>query len=165
MTRRWLPPRWPASWPLPATRRGSPPPPSAICRSLHPLPARPGGSSIFATLSNVNEAADDEDPDRDGAINLLERALGLDPMLPDYAVAGKPQLGIGGSWLSLTYQRSLAATDLQFRVLWSNDLVNWSDIGVIDALISSTATLETREGKVPLSDLDPEHAFLKLEVK
>ncbi len=129
-----------------------------------PSPAQVWRQDHFSDIANLNDAEDSADPDHDGTVNLLERAFGLDPLLAD-APAAQPQLANDGAWLSLTYQRSLSATDLNFQVLWSNNLVDWSDAGVIDGQISTSPTIETREGKVPLGDLDPDHAFLKLEVK
>ncbi len=59
----------------------------------------------------------------------------------------------------------LAATDLRFQLQWSDDLVIWPETGVTDSLIDAGASTETREAKVPLGDLDPNHAFVRLRVK
>lgn len=64
------------------------------------------------------------DPDGDGILNLMEYALGSDPTYPDQSLL--PSLGIetigGERFLSLTYWRRVAATDLEYKVLASETL-------------------------------------------
>ncbi|MES2475565.1 MAG: LamG-like jellyroll fold domain-containing protein [Verrucomicrobiota bacterium] len=118
----------------------------------------------FLTTANSGDAADGADPDFDGTINLLERAFALNPKTPD-AAAAQPVAANDGSFLTLTYQRSLAATDLEFQAQWSDDLASWFDTDITDSLISTGATTETREAKVPLGSLDPAHSFFRLRVR
>jgi hypothetical protein len=49
----------------------------------------------FQTAANAGDAADDADPDRDGFVNLLERALGTDPT---DAKSGPPALIYNGTF-------------------------------------------------------------------
>ncbi len=118
----------------------------------------------FRTAANTGNAADGADPDYDGTINLLERAFARDPNVPDTAAA-TPQAANDGTFLTLTYQRSLAATDLQFQAEWSNDLATWQETGVTDSLISTGPTTETRAAKVPLAGMESGPVFLRLRVR
>lgn len=118
----------------------------------------------FGSMSNSGDAADAADPDHDGIINLIERAVDLNPNVSngsaDVAIVSKDD-----NFIKLTYNRSLAATDLQYRVVWSTDLAAWSAEGVVDTVTGSTATLETHEAKLPVTGSEPASAFLRLEVK
>ena len=123
----------------------------------------PGGTwrqQYFGSTANSGNAADGADPDRDGFTNLWERAFALNPNSADLGMW--PSLGSDPTFLTLTYRKSLAASDLSFQVVWSSDLLNWSATGVTDALISADAAKETRVGKVPKSTGDP--LFLRLRI-
>ena len=104
------------------------------------------------------------DPDADTLTNLLERALGLNPNVTNVP-AERPTLALDGGFLSLAYTRSVSATDLSIGAQWSNDLAVWSNTGVIDELISTNGAVESRVAKVPLSNVDPLHAFIRLEIR
>jgi len=131
------------------------------------IPANPGDRwrlEKFGDVASTGDAADDADPDHDGIANLLERALGLEPKVAngpgELPAADKDQ-----SYFTLTYTRSLAATDLTCQVVWSNTLADWSAEQVIDVVTSSTETTETHLAKVPIGPaLDPRHGFLRLTV-
>ncbi|MES2922292.1 MAG: LamG-like jellyroll fold domain-containing protein [Verrucomicrobiota bacterium] len=130
------------------------------------VPNTPGNAwrlDYFASAANTGNAADAADPDNDGIINLFERAFGLNPQVSN-AAAGQTPVANDGTFLRMTYLRSLAATDLQFQVVWSNDLATWSASGITDTLISSTPTTETREAKVPLTTLGADQGFLRLRL-
>ncbi len=137
---------------------------SEVTALLPISPAETWREQHFQITANTGDAADDADPDHDGVINLLERAFGLDPNRSDAAAAHHQATNDGG-FLILTYQRSLAATDLEFQVEWSTDLATWHQTGVTDNLVSPGTTTETREAKVPLSTMDPARAFLRIRVK
>ncbi len=129
-----------------------------------PTPGQAWRQKYFADIANLNNAQDLADPDRDGLPNVIERAFGLDPTLPD-AIAARPQAANDGTYLSLTYQRSLAASDLALQLEWSNDLGTWYETGTTDTLISSGGGVEIRTARVPISLLDPTRAFLRLRVR
>ena len=131
------------------------------------IPSTPGELwrlEKFGDVADTGDAADDADPDHDGIVNLLERALGLEPRLangPEALPAARRDQGD----FTLTYTKSLAATDLTCQVVWSNTLVDWSAEGVIDVVTSSTDTSETHLAKVPIGPvLDPRRGFLRLQV-
>lgn len=98
-----------------------------------------GGSGKFevASLSDGAPAppppADSADADGDGLPYLLERSIGSDP-----AVAGRdglPKATLfldpkdGKRYLTFTYRRALAATDVVFQVETSPDLLAWQPAG------------------------------------
>ena len=95
------------------------------------LPASPIAhwrSREFGTnAGNPAIAANDADPDGDGAKNLLEYAFNLDPLVP--AQGGLPQstfLTVAQhQYQSITFSRVATATDLLYQVEVSSDLLNW----------------------------------------
>ena len=79
-------------------------------------------------LNDPNTSGDLADPDNDGARNLMEYALGLNPRAGD--ADGLPlvvvqQIG-GQRYLSLRYRRVLFATDITYTVEVSGDLATWN---------------------------------------
>ena len=81
-----------------------------------------------------------QDPDRDGAPNLLEFALGSNPA--SGSATGLPLPSINGDTLSITYQR-YTGCDLSFIVEASHDLVSWSSATVTESMIASSGSLQT----------------------
>ena len=61
----------------------------------------------FGITSAVGNAADVADPDSDGVVNLLERAFGLDPNLPDAPRLPQPEWITGGSFTGYQMQYHL----------------------------------------------------------
>ncbi len=118
----------------------------------------------FGSIVNSGAAADNMDPDSDTLSNAMERALGLNPTVTNLP-AERPSLGKNGGFLSISYTRSLDAADLSIGARWTNDLMVWSNAGVIDELISTNGLIESRVAKVPLGNLDPGHAFMRLEIQ
>jgi hypothetical protein len=77
----------------------------------------------------VNPAiiGDMANPSGDGIVNLLKRALGLDPTLS--ATNGLPTGAIIDDRLQITFTRMRDATDLMYHVDASGDLLTpWSEI-------------------------------------
>ncbi len=78
-----------------------------------------------------------EDPDGDGLNNLLEYALGSNPLQPsleDSPTASTGTLvinGIPGSYLSLSFNRPSGVADLQYVVEFSADLNSWDGEGAV----------------------------------
>ncbi len=123
----------------------------------------PGGNwrqEKFGTVANTGSAADGADPDGDGLTNLWERAFNLNPLATNPGAS--PAIGTEGTDLTLTYRKSLTASDLTFQVLWSSDLSAWSIIGVTDTFLSTDGATETRMGRVPMNTASP--LFLRLRV-
>jgi Glycosyl hydrolase catalytic core/Ricin-type beta-trefoil lectin domain-like/Concanavalin A-like lectin/glucanases superfamily/Bacterial Ig-like domain (group 2) len=114
----------------------------------------------FSTSANTGNAADTADPDTDGVINVLERAFDLNPTVTD--TSGWPTGALNGDNFTLTYRKSLAATDLNLQVVRSFDLINWSATSINDVPVSTNGTTETREASVPIASGNPQ--FLRLQV-
>ena len=126
-------------------------------------PAEIWRHEFFGDITGSGEAGDNEDPDQDTLSNVIERALGTNPTLHN-PPGERPALSIDGGFLSLTYTRSLEASDLGIQARWSNGLSAWSAADVSDELISTDGSIENRVARVPMSTLDPDHAFMRLEV-
>ncbi|MDB6076335.1 MAG: rsaA, partial [Akkermansiaceae bacterium] len=67
-------------------------------------------------------------------------------------------------FLTLTYRRSLTATDLTFAVKWSDDLANWSSEGIVDTLVSSEGGVEIRIARIPVAPAGGTGRYLRLQV-
>ncbi len=115
----------------------------------------------FGSPANVGNAADSADyPDADGINNLWERAFGYEPTVVN--TNAWPFAGIESNYVTLTYRRSTAATDLLFQTVWSSNFNAWSSDEVTDSLLSVTNGVETRRSKVPMNSRD--HLFLRLRL-
>ncbi len=68
-----------------------------------------------------------QDPDRDGLVNLVEYSLGSNPAFSDGAEtkAQLPRPRIRDGHLAVEFKKRVAATDLEYVVEVSGDLVNW----------------------------------------
>jgi len=92
--------------------------------------ANSGGYASWVTQTMPDTAAaqtlGSADPDGDGQLNLLEYALGTDPL----AVSGSPftieRAGDGSLWLM--YPRRIGFSGLRYTILQSDDLVSWSAV-------------------------------------
>jgi hypothetical protein len=115
----------------------------------------------FGSTTDSGNGTDSADPDGDGFTNFWERAFSLDPTTPS-AASSWPTLGQADGNPTLTYRRSIGATDLTYQVLWSRDLKTWAPAGVTDAPISSDGETEQRTAQVPMSLGYP--LFLHLQV-
>lgn len=94
----------------------------------------------FGAESGGPNAAPTADPDRDGILNLMEYALNLDPNTA--GLTGLPvqsSRNISGSdYLTLTYTRVKAATDITYAVEVSGDLIGWNSGPGYTATVSMT---------------------------
>jgi len=118
------------------------------------------------------------DYDKDGIVNLMEYALQLDPTRP--GVAETPAVTVknygGTDFLSITFIRSSAATDITYKVEGSTDLSAWSELASSvggdptsgPGFVSETGSppnlsVEVRD-TVPLSSAPDGKRFLRLKV-
>ena len=140
--------------------------------------ARPATSSPYAgwqngyfTAAELGSAAvsgDNADPDGDGIANLLEYALNLDPRAAGRTgVSTVSSTSTGGSsYLTLTYTKVKAATDLTYVAEVSGDLVTWSSGSAYTADVSTVDQGTTQQ--VTARDLTPMSAgtrrFMRLRV-
>ncbi|MEI6034929.1 MAG: RHS repeat domain-containing protein [Verrucomicrobiae bacterium] len=88
------------------------------------------------------------DPDGDGASNLLEYALGLNPTTSDYVgCLGQGTVSdAGNTYLSLSYSRpEPAPSGLSYTVEACAELApsSWSSTGVVEMEITANATFQT----------------------
>jgi hypothetical protein len=80
------------------------------------MPGTPAAQTIAAA-----------DPDNDGQLNLLEYALGTDPLAVNLSAFNIERTGDGSLWL--TYPRRTGFSGLRYTVLQSDDLLSWSAVG------------------------------------
>ena len=96
----------------------------------------------FGANANSPIAAPDADPDGDGVANLLEYALGADPL--SSASRNLPSL-VPGAYLTISFSRVTAASDLTYTVQVSSDLLTWLDGSTYSATSSTPANANTTE--------------------
>ncbi|MCB1131962.1 MAG: autotransporter-associated beta strand repeat-containing protein, partial [Verrucomicrobiae bacterium] len=111
-------------------------------------PAEQWRQTYFGTTENTGNAADDQDPDHDGYVNLLERAFGLNPLGHD--ATGRPFIDTTGGGFALVFQQSRAATDLTLVVELSPDLgtSSWRD-AILAPAPNADGTLELIDDTPP----------------
>lgn len=117
---------------------------------------------------NQSIAGDSADPDSDGLPNLLEYAEKLDPNQSSLADAPQSQtLSISGtSYLSLSFRRLIAPSDVLYTVEASSDLTNWVNVtSVVGTPVNNLDGTET----VTIRDSSPLNSssrrFLRLRVE
>ncbi|MCC5840888.1 MAG: hypothetical protein JJT96_12270 [Opitutales bacterium] len=112
------------------------------------------GPSFAAFLSENDlegeDAAFDADPDKDGVVNLLEYALGLNPT-DGASAASMPVVGRDGDFLTLTFARQ-ARPDLRYEVQVAGDLEGWVTIWSSEGTANTEGTVVIYDD-VPLSSL------------
>ena len=102
-------------------------------------------------------ASDSADPDGDGVPNLLEYALGTDPMAAQNAPVVATQ--ISNSRLQISFPR--VRSELTYTVEASSDLVTWTTIATNPGTLGQTVTVIDT---VVLSTANPPRRFLRLRV-
>lgn len=134
----------------------------AFAAGMHALTLSEWKAARFspAGLSDPALSGDSADPDGDGRQNLLEYALGGEPLLPDEAPV---QAVAGPDGLALNFPERVAASDLLYHLSESPDLHHW--------LTPNSATPETlsdngtiRMVAIPLSAPSGERTFARLQV-
>jgi hypothetical protein len=113
----------------------------------------------FGTTVNAGNAADTADPANDGIINILKRAFNLNPTIA--VTTGIPYGTLNGNTFTMTYQKSLAATDLIFQPSSSNDLFNWTTNNILDSIISSDGVTEIHAATIPVTNVTQ---FLRVQI-
>jgi hypothetical protein len=111
-----------------------------------------------ASASNSSIAGDLADPDADGLVNILEYATGADPLLP----STPPQAGFAAGQLTLTYDRSLTATDILYTIEEVSLLTGtWTQVTPTDETLSDNGVIRKIKSKVTASGPSK---FLRLRV-
>ncbi len=112
-----------------------------------------------ANANNPAISGDTIDNERDGLNNLLEYAFNGAPLAFD----APPSVGTEPGFLTLTYRRNLAATDLDFVIQEVTNLTQtWQPASVTEEIISDDGTTRVIKAKVSTST-GPGH-FLRLKV-
>jgi uncharacterized delta-60 repeat protein len=113
--------------------------PLAAWRQLH-----------FGTTADSGPAANDADPNGNGAVNLVEFAMGTDPKV--FHPGGVTVLGQTAAGLEVAYTRSkTAAAQVNVSIEWSDTLVSgtWSTTGVTERLTGTAADVESLVSTIP----------------
>ena len=92
----------------------------------------------FGSAISAGTAADTADPDGDGIVNLLEFALGLNPLTPEPTNGITCSRDISGH-LALRFAR--AQSDATYQVLASEDLVHWTVIATNPGTVGNPVTV------------------------
>jgi hypothetical protein len=117
----------------------------------------------FGTTANTGNAADGFDFDKDGLVNLLEWACGLNPTLS--STANTSAVLFEGE-VVFNYTRSVAAVTAGavFTVEWSDTLpgTGWSAAGVTQTELTNSGTLQQMKATLPAGSLG--RRFVRLRV-
>lgn len=115
-------------------------------------------------LADSTISGDAADPDGDGVSNALEYALGGDPLKSDRAILPQTHLEESSETTEMifSFTRPTDLPDVNYTVLSSPDLVNWTAVPTDDWEIDSGETSETITIRKLLSDI---RRFLRLEVE
>ena len=93
--------------------------------------------NAFGNSANAGLGADGADPDHDGVPNLVEYALGSNPL--SGASFALPTPGRSGNYLTLTFTR--ARSDVTYGVEASADLVNWITLALNPGTVGQSITV------------------------
>jgi hypothetical protein len=118
-----------------------------------------------AQLAQSGAVGDLDDPDRDGVANLLEYALGMDPN--QASSYGMPVAAVPVDYLTLSFNRQKAATDITYKVeavgnLNSSWVEIWNSFNVPYGGGSNPSQQVTVQDTVPVSDAA--NRFMRLKV-
>ncbi len=108
-------------------------------------------------LSDPTVSGNAADPDGDGIPNLLEYALNLSPTTP--GVTGLPTVGKtvvdGSTYLTLTFTRVIANTDISYVPQVSGDLATWNAGANYVTTVSTANNMDNLTQTVVVRDLTP----------
>jgi hypothetical protein len=118
-----------------------------------------------AQLAQSGAVGDLDDPDRDGVANLLEYALGMDPN--QASSYGMPVAAVPVDYLTLSFNRQKAATDITYKVeavgnLNSSWVEIWNSFNVPYGGGSNPSQQVTVQDTVPVSEAAKR--FMRLKV-
>jgi hypothetical protein len=130
------------------------------------LPSDPDGDGLPSAWEvshglDPNVASALTDGDRDGVVDLMEYALGMNPQAG--ATVGLPVATVEGGYLTLTVSRNAeAAASLLFNVQVSGDLQSWLSGAAHVTILQDTPTLLKVRDNVQASAMARRH--LRLQV-
>ncbi|MCX6971945.1 MAG: hypothetical protein NTV93_17560 [Verrucomicrobia bacterium] len=109
--------------------------------SITSVTASAGGTPYSTWVAGITwnggDSAATADPDHDGLSNLMEYALGGNPVSAQSAV--KPQPGVSGQKLQISFLR--ARSELTYTVQGSSNLISWTDIAYTPVATGNTQTV------------------------
>jgi hypothetical protein len=106
-----------------------------------------------------------EDADLDGALNILEYAVGTDPSDATSVPVALYSVDASG-YLNITIQRTAKASDLDYTVERTTDPSNGASWTTVDTVVvTDTATELTVRTAQPMGTLSPQFLRLKVEFK
>lgn len=123
-------------------------------------PAEIWRQTHFGSIAGTGPAADEEDPDRDGLNNLVERALGGNPKASEPGILPAPDPG--APHFSILYRRSTSATDLRLVVQESSLETPWIEAIGNSELVSETGGVQLFRFTIPTAGND--RKFLRIKV-
>ena len=114
-----------------------------VALAVQPTPFEQWQQTYFGSNPTPGIAGPNDNPDKDAYVNLVEYALGLDPLTPSTGGMVTDMTTIGADkFLRLTVTRNSAATDVTFSIEVTGDLAtpaSWSTIGT--TVETNTSTL------------------------
>jgi hypothetical protein len=135
------------------------PPYYTLISGPDPVPSASYSTRIVACLDWIYSVIDpDGDADGDGIPNLLQYALVLNQPLERGYGATSPSIS-GGS-LSFTYRKITTATQLQYEVQESTDLVSWTTVTPQEQVVETHGNVQTIQASMPAGSNGP--LFLRL---
>jgi len=129
--------------------------------------------SFAAWASGLEAAGEDDDPDGDGMVNLLEYAFGRDPGHAEGPSADggprAPRLVVAGGEFRLEHaeREDKALRGLGYRVEYSSDLVTWTPEAPAGTHSSTEAFLPERPGfvrRIVTGAVDAPYLFVRVAV-
>ena len=108
-----------------------------------------------ANANNPAISGDMMDPDGDGLKNIFEYGFNTNPL----ALNAGPAFTKDGSDFVVTYRRNLAATDLIFEVLASNNLSSWIPVSTTDQILLDDGSTQVIAARVSSYPAGPPHFF------
>lgn len=113
-----------------------------------------GRLNAEAAIKRAIKSVPDSDPDSDGAGDLLEYSLAIDPLRAN--AGGLPAFHMNGAMLELTYTRT--RNDISYSVESSDDFISWSAANVNQGGPGTPVTATTPPGNAG-------HRYLRLKVQ
>ncbi|MBX3744897.1 MAG: immunoglobulin domain-containing protein [Verrucomicrobiae bacterium] len=107
-----------------------------------------------------------DDPDGDGAVNLVEFARGTDPRVPDEPEPARGAIVTEGDsrFAGLLLQRAHAAAGVRFEVERSRDLIGWEAVPARETILEQGATTDRILLQDPLALPPIDVRFLRLRL-
>jgi hypothetical protein len=135
-------------------------PPSSANVTIEDLPIDAWRFAHFGVNANNPAMAGDLiDWEGDGANTLLEYATGTDPLLADAAL---PVPGMEPGFLTLTYRRALAATDVLFSIEETLDFSMWTDANPTQEILSDDGVVRMMKARVPMGSAGRKALLLRV---